>query len=68
MATRTVHIDPTILPEHARQELVDFYRFLVGKYAPKAKKTKDRDIDSLFNGYSLDMSSFVFDREEIHER
>jgi hypothetical protein len=28
-------IDPTILPEQARRELHDFYRFLVGKYAKR---------------------------------
>ena len=29
---RSTTIDPSILPESARQELNDFYRFLVGKY------------------------------------
>lgn len=28
-------IDPSILPEQARQELDDFYRFLVGKYVKR---------------------------------
>jgi hypothetical protein len=32
MKTATSSIDPSILPEQARQELHDFYRFLVGKY------------------------------------
>ena len=30
--TQTTTIDPSILPEAARQELHDFYSFLVGKY------------------------------------
>lgn len=30
---RLTTIDPSVLPEQARQELHDFYRFLVGKYA-----------------------------------
>lgn len=34
--------DPSILPERARQELHDFYSFLVGKYAsrPTSKSEK----------------------------
>jgi len=32
---RSVTIDPSILPETARQELHDFYRFLVDKYVTR---------------------------------
>ena len=32
---RLTTIDPSILPESARQELHDFYRFLVGKYVTR---------------------------------
>lgn len=35
MKSTAVIIDPTILPEQARQELHDFYHFLVGKYAKR---------------------------------
>jgi len=33
--TATSIIDPSILPEQARRELHDFYRFLVGKYVKR---------------------------------
>ena len=32
---RSSTIDPSILPEAARKELHDFYRFLVGKYVTR---------------------------------
>ena len=35
---QTALIDPSILPEQARTELHDFYRFLVGKYVPARKR------------------------------
>lgn len=35
MKTATLPIDVSILPESARQELHDFYRFLVGKYVKR---------------------------------
>ena len=35
MKTATSTIDPSILPEQARQELHDFYLFLVGKYVKR---------------------------------
>jgi hypothetical protein len=40
MKTATSTIDSSILPEPARQELYDFYRFLVSKYVkPRARTT-----------------------------
>lgn len=33
MKTAALPIDASILPDQARQELLDFYHFLVGKYA-----------------------------------
>lgn len=40
MKTATSSLDSSILPEHARQELHDFYRFLVGKYAKRLTHPK----------------------------
>lgn len=44
MKTATVLIAPSILPEQARAELHDFYRFLVHKYArPGKRKVKQAE-------------------------
>lgn len=39
MKTTTSTIDSSILPELARQELHDFYRFLVGKYVKRQSRS-----------------------------
>lgn len=39
MKTATSTIDTSILPEPARQELHDFYRFLVGKYVKRRSRS-----------------------------
>jgi hypothetical protein len=41
---QTALIDPSILPEQARTELHDFYRFLVGKYVqPRKRQARQSD-------------------------
>ena len=41
---QTALIDPSVLPEQARTELHDFYRFLVGKYVkPQKSRAKKTD-------------------------
>jgi hypothetical protein len=69
MGTKAVHIDPSVLPTEARQELADFYQFLVSKYRAKPRKKLLADtVDTFFDKYHLDLSGYQFNRDEIHER
>src|SRR6266571_3810734 len=43
MKTAASAIDASILPEQARQELNDFYRFLVGKYVKRHARPTAND-------------------------
>jgi len=63
----TEQLDLDILPDEAKKEIKDFYEFLVKKYKIQTKKELD-EVDRFFNKYNLDLSSFKFDREKIHER
>jgi len=60
------YLDLEILPEEARKELLDFYKSILKKYKVKIKFVDD--VDKFFDKYSLDLSLFKFNREEIHER
>ncbi|MBC7962924.1 MAG: DUF2281 domain-containing protein [Steroidobacteraceae bacterium] len=62
------------LPESARNELYDFYEFLVKKYAPVLSKSRsDREAKEHFfrnvtsHAFSLP-ADYTFDRNELHER
>ncbi len=62
------------LPEPARNELYDFYEFLVKKYVPVLTKTSSgREAKKLFfknvtsRAFSLP-ANYTFDRNELHER
>ncbi len=62
-------LDLDILPDEAKREIKDFYEFLLKKYKNKIQTKKELyDLDSFLNKYNLDLSSFKFDREKIHER
>ena len=69
---KTIHIER--LPEPARNELYDFYEFLVKKYVPVLTKTSsDREAKKLFfqnvtsRAFPLP-ANYTFDRNELHER
>jgi len=67
-------IDMNILPLKARNELIDFYHFLVERYVSgKNKKlastvSTSNQVDSFFDRYNLDLSDFRFNREDLYER
>ena len=65
-AVNRKQLDLEILPEEARKELLDFYKSILKKYKVKIKFVDD--VDKFFDKYSLDLSLFKFNREEIHER
>jgi hypothetical protein len=62
------------LPESARNELFDFYEFLVQKYAPilskssSACETKERFFRKVTSHTFSLPSGYTFDRNELHER
>jgi hypothetical protein len=69
MKSQVIKIDMSALPEEAKREMSVFYQFLKKKYGLKKTRKKNLDqIDAFFDHYTLDLSSFKFDREEIHER
>jgi hypothetical protein len=59
MKAATSTFDSSILPEHARQELHDFYRFLVGKYANRLTRPKMQVASSLGTARALAASPIV---------
>ena len=67
-------IDINILPQKAQNELIDFYQFLVERYAiGKNKKrgysgTTWKHVDNFFDGYNIDLTDFKFNRSEIYDR
>ena len=67
-------IDINILPQKAQNELVDFYQFLVERYTKgKNKKqissnAKQKQVNSFFDGYNIDLTDFNFNRSEIYDR
>jgi hypothetical protein len=66
-------IDINILPLKARNELIDFYQFLVERYASgKSKKqattiSTSNQVDSFFDHYNIDLSDFSFNREDLYD-
>ncbi len=52
-------IDQSILPEQARQELNDFYRFLVGKYVRRRQRNKSVNSSSPGTAGALVASGIV---------
>jgi hypothetical protein len=67
-------IDLHILPRKAQNELIDFYCFLVDRYATGKRKKRSvstsgtEDINVFFDNYNFDLSEFSFKRDEIYER
>lgn len=67
-------IDIHILPRKAQNELIDFYQFLVERYATiKRKKqspsnTESRQVSTFFDQYNIDLSDFTFNRSELYDR
>jgi hypothetical protein len=67
-------IDIHILPQKAQNELIDFYQFLVERYAPgKRKRTApsnktSRHMSTFFNQYNIDLTEYKFNRSELYDR
>ena len=64
-------IDINILPQKAQNELIDFYQFLVQRYTSGKRKKRSLNLNnqkkasSFFDQYSIDLSSFKFNRDEL---
>ncbi len=72
LMAKAIQIDR--LPESARNELYDFYEFLMSKYTPSVKRSRSvngtktaffRKVSTL--SFTLP-SNYRFDRNELHER
>jgi hypothetical protein len=67
-------IDINILPQKAQNELIDFYQFLVERYAiGKTKKqvspkATSKQVNRFFDDYNIDLTDFNFNRSEIYDR
>jgi hypothetical protein len=67
-------IDIHILPPKAQNELIDFYQFLVERYASGKKKrplksdSTDKQVSTFFDQYNIDLTDFKFNRSELYER
>ena len=67
-------IDIHILPQKAQNELIDFYQFLVERYATKKNKKQEasnsteKQVNSFFDGYNIDLTDFNFNRNELYDR
>ena len=67
-------IDIHILPQKAQNELIDFYQFLVERYASGKKKrtlksdSTDKQVSTFFDQYNIDLTDFKFNRSELYER
>ena len=67
-------IDINILPQKAQNELVDFYQFLVERYAigktkkQASSKATSKQVNNFFDGYNIDLTDFNFNRSEIYDR
>jgi hypothetical protein len=67
-------IDINILPQKAQNELIDFYQFLVERYAIGKNKKQvssndtSKQVNSFFDGYNIDLTDFNFNRSEIYDR
>lgn len=67
-------IDIHILPQKAQNELIDFYQFLVQRYASGKRKRQisssntSKKVSSFFDQYNIDLSGFKFNRNELYDR
>lgn len=67
-------IDLQILPRKAQNELIDFYHFLVERYAngkkQKLSKTNNvtTQVNRFFDQFDIDLSNYKFNRDEIYDR
>lgn len=67
-------IDIHILPQKAQNELIDFYQFLVQRYASGKRKQQisssntSKKVSSFFDQYNIDLSGFKFNRNELYDR
>ena len=74
MQTTKQKIDLEVLPEEARKEMMDFYEYLLNKYAKAKKEKTTMEKRKLQFFESVKEHSFVlpenyrFNREELHER
>jgi hypothetical protein len=59
MKTATQAIDASILPDRARQELHDFYHFLVGKYVKHATQPSIKTSPVTGTAGTLAVSSLI---------
>lgn len=59
MRTATSTYDESILPRQARQELHDFYDFLVSKYVKKQKQPAGKNISTVGTAGALASSPLV---------
>lgn len=67
MKTPVNKIDLTILPDHLKKELIDFYQFLVARYGIKKVKKKKRFQKIISNPLKVS-NIIILPREELHER
>jgi len=64
----TKKIDIDILTEEIQKELIDFYEFLIKKYATKKVKDKKSFFESVkLHSFKLP-EGYKFNREELYER
>jgi len=67
-------IDIHILPQKAQNELIDFYQFLVQRYASGKRKRQassnntSKKVSNFFDQYNIDLTGFKFNRDELYER
>lgn len=67
-------IDINILPKKAQNELIDFYNFLVERYAKEGEKKheasdlNENHVSKFFDDYDIDLMDFKLNRSEIYER
>ena len=67
-------IDIHILPQKAQTELIDFYQFLVERYATGKRKkhlksnSTDKQVSTFFDQYNIDLTDFKFNRSELYEQ
>jgi len=61
-------IDIDILPQKIKRELLDFYEYLVNKYAGKKLKDKKAFFESRKTHLFKLPEGYKFNREELHER
>jgi len=71
---RLKEIDMDVLPEEVKNELLDFYEYLITKYGKKQSEIKGiaRDRRVFFESvkkHSVKLpEDYKFNREELHER